>query len=291
MGLRGGQRHHRSDQCDDADGDHADARSRACASTPPTRRRSPTTGRSVASRRDIPAVMPTTSDWCANTMPTTPRHRRGSSSQVSRIAIQRCRPTVLLRRPRPATSPRAPCSASPNAQARGPGGGSVNPTKDDDVATIRVRSQRPLGIATPQTTESALTPTLPGHRRWGSARAAIVARTVRCRRGGGGAVAAASFGPLAGVTAAGAVLVTGAGLLASAAATESRRLAEAPNALEQLAAVVADALKAAGGAESGSAALTDHPRRRRLDPVRTRRRAHRTGAAVLRRLSTSCWRR
>ncbi|MDT5126368.1 MAG: hypothetical protein QOH54_2012 [Mycobacterium sp.] len=133
------------------------------------------------------------------------------------------------------------------------------PYEGHDVATIRVRSQRPLGIATPHTSESALTPPLPGHRRWGSARAAVVAGLSGVGAGAGGVVAAANFGPLAGVTAVGAVLATGAGLLASAAATESRRLTEAPNALEQLAAVVADALKAAGGAESGSAALRFTP--------------------------------
>ncbi|CFS40665.1 Uncharacterised protein [Mycobacterium tuberculosis] len=43
--------------------------------------------------------------------------------------------------------------------------------------------------------------------------------------------------------------------MATAAAAESRRLDHAPNALEQLAAVVADALYAAGGAQRGSAAL------------------------------------
>jgi superfamily II DNA or RNA helicase len=127
------------------------------------------------------------------------------------------------------------------------------PYEGEDVATIRVRSRRPLGIATPATAQSALTPILPGHRRWGSTRAAIVLGLSGA--GAGGAVAAASLGPLAGVTTAGAVLVAGAGVLAGAATTESRRLAEAPNALEQLAAVVADALEAAGGADDGSAGL------------------------------------
>ena len=129
------------------------------------------------------------------------------------------------------------------------------PYEGHDVATIRVRSQRPFGIATPTTTESALSPQLPGHRRWGSARAAIVMALSSVGAGSGGAIAAASLGPLAGVAAVGAVLVGCAGILAAAATTESRRLAEAPNALEQLAAVVADALKAAGGTESGSAAI------------------------------------
>src|SRR5262249_29512502 len=55
-------------------------------------------------------------------------------------------------------------------------------------------------------------------------------------------------------TAAG-VIAASTGLLVTAAAAESRRLAQAPNALEQLAAVVADALKAAGGAERGSEGL------------------------------------
>ena len=133
------------------------------------------------------------------------------------------------------------------------------PYEGHDVATIRVRSQRPLGIAAPGTTESALAPPLPGHRRWGSVRAAIVAGLTSIGAGAGGAIAAAGLGPLAGVAAVGAVLVGGAGVLAAAATTESRRLAAAPNALEQLAAVVADALKAAGGADSGASALRITP--------------------------------
>ena len=133
------------------------------------------------------------------------------------------------------------------------------PYEGHDVATIRIRSRRPLGIATPNTTESALTPPLPGHRSWGSARTAIVAALSSVGAGAGGAIAAASLGPLAGVAAVGAVLVGGAGVLAAAATTKSRRLADAPNALEQLAAVVADALEAAGGAESGAAALRVTP--------------------------------
>jgi superfamily II DNA or RNA helicase len=75
-----------------------------CASTPPTRTRSPTTGRSAVSLQDIRAEMPTTSVWCANTTRTSRRPRRDSSSRVSRIAIQRYRPTAALRRPMPATS-------------------------------------------------------------------------------------------------------------------------------------------------------------------------------------------
>lgn len=51
------------------------------------------------------------------------------------------------------------------------------------------------------------------------------------------------------------IVAAGVGLVATAAAAESRRLDHAPNALEQLAAVVADALYAAGGAQRGSAAL------------------------------------
>ncbi|MGV0623506.1 DEAD/DEAH box helicase family protein, partial [Mycobacterium kansasii] len=67
--------------------------------------------------------------------------------------------------------------------------------------------------------------------------------------------AGTSLGPLAGATTAGAVIATSAGVLVVAAGAESRRLAHAPNALEQLAAAVADALRAAGGADRGSDAL------------------------------------
>jgi superfamily II DNA or RNA helicase len=133
------------------------------------------------------------------------------------------------------------------------------PYEGHDVATIRIRSQRPFGIATPNTSASALTPPVPGHRRWGSARAALVAGLSGGGAAAGGAIATASLGPLAGAATVGAVIAAGAGLLATAASTESRRLADAPNALEQLAAVVADALKATGGAEIGSAALRFTP--------------------------------
>lgn len=80
-----------------------------------------------------------------------------------------------------------------------------DPYEGRDVSTIRVRSQRPPGIATPNTPESALTPAIPGHRRWGSMPAA------------------------------------------------------APNAIDQLAAVVADALKSAGGITNGAGALRITP--------------------------------
>jgi superfamily II DNA or RNA helicase len=133
------------------------------------------------------------------------------------------------------------------------------PYEGHDVATIRVRSQRPLGIASPETPASALTPPLPGRRTWGSTRAAIVAGLSSIAAGAGGAIAAFSFGPLAGAATVGAAVVGGAGVLAAAATNESRRLADAPNALEQLAAVVADALQSAGGAGSGSGAVRFTP--------------------------------
>ena len=133
------------------------------------------------------------------------------------------------------------------------------PYEGRDVATIRIRSERPLGIATPGTPESALSPTIPGHRRFGSARARLVAGLSGLGAGAGGVIAAATLGPLGAAATVGAVAVAGVGLLASGTATESRRLAEAPNALEQLAAVVADGLKAAGGAERGAEAVRITP--------------------------------
>lgn len=133
------------------------------------------------------------------------------------------------------------------------------PYEGHDVATIRVRSRRTLGIAAPGTAESALRPTLPGRRAFGSARAAVVVALSGVGAGTGGALATAGFGPQAGTLTAGAVAVTGAGLLASAAAAESRRMADAPNALERLAAAVADALHATGGADAGAEALRFTP--------------------------------
>jgi hypothetical protein len=132
------------------------------------------------------------------------------------------------------------------------------PYEGHDVATIRMRSQRPVGIATPTTTQSALLPTVPGKRTFGSSRAAFVAGLAGLGAGAS-AIATTGVGPVAGAATAAAAVVTGAALLASASATESRRLADAPNALEQLAAVVADALKAAGGAERGAEALRITP--------------------------------
>ncbi|MCV6986755.1 DEAD/DEAH box helicase family protein [Mycobacterium shinjukuense] len=124
-----------------------------------------------------------------------------------------------------------------------------------DVVTIRVRSRQPLGIAAPRIAASALTPPVPGRLSPVRLARGAVAALSLIGAGAGATAAVAGLGPLAGATTAGSVLTAGAGLLATAAVAESRRLRQAPNALEQLAAVVADALKAAGGAEKGSEAL------------------------------------
>ncbi|ARG74290.1 DNA or RNA helicase of superfamily II [Mycobacterium kansasii] len=129
------------------------------------------------------------------------------------------------------------------------------PYQGTDVATIRIRSQRSPGIAAPGIPASALVPSLPGRRSPLRAARAAAAGVSLAGAAGGAAFAGTSLGPLAGATTAGAVIATSAGVLVVAAGAESRRLAHAPNALEQLAAAVADALRAAGGADRGSDAL------------------------------------
>lgn len=129
------------------------------------------------------------------------------------------------------------------------------PYEGVDVATIRVRSRQPLGVAAPRIPASALTPPVPGQfSPVRLARGAVAAVSV-VGASTATAVASANLGMLAGAGTAGAIVAAGVGLVATAAAAESRRLDHAPNALEQLAAVVADALYAAGGAQRGSAAL------------------------------------
>ncbi|QUR68563.1 DEAD/DEAH box helicase family protein [Mycobacterium spongiae] len=129
------------------------------------------------------------------------------------------------------------------------------PYEGIDVATIRVRSGGSLGVAAPRIPASALTPPVPG--RLNPVRLARSARTglSAVAAGAGGVIAYANFGPVAGAATAGGIIATGAGIVTAAAVTESRRLEQAPNALERLAAVVADALHAAGGAERGAEAL------------------------------------
>ncbi|KZS82324.1 DEAD/DEAH box helicase family protein [Mycobacterium persicum] len=130
------------------------------------------------------------------------------------------------------------------------------PYQGVDVATIRIRSHRSPGVAAPGIRASALAIPVPGQRNPLRTAAAVAGMYV-AGAGAGTAVAVAEIGsgPLAGATAAGAIIATGAGVLVAAAGVQSRRLAQAPNALEQLAAAVADALKAAGGAHRGSDAL------------------------------------
>ena len=155
------------------------------------------------------------------------------------------------------------------------------PYEGNDVATIRVRSH-PMGISAPSMPTSALTPTLPGHGRPIRTAVTTAAATLSLS-GAGGAIASASLGPLAGAATATGILAASAGLLATIAASESSRLAQAPNAFEQLAAVVADALHSSGGADSGSEALRIKPDadgwlRCELDGVPTQQSLRFTGA-------------
>lgn len=129
------------------------------------------------------------------------------------------------------------------------------PYQGVDVATIRIRSQRSPGVAAPRVPASALVAPVPGRRSPLRAARAAVAGLSLLGAGAGAALAFASSGPLAGATTTGVVIAASTGILVTAAGAESRRLARAPNALEQLAAAVADALNSAGGAERGAEAL------------------------------------
>ena len=133
------------------------------------------------------------------------------------------------------------------------------PYEGIDVATIRIQSRQSLGVAAPGIPTSALTPPVPG----GLAAARLARGTIAGLSAAGGAagtvVAALSLGPLAGPATAAGIVAASASLVATAALAESRRLSHAPNALEQLAAAIADALKAAGGTERGSEALRITP--------------------------------
>jgi superfamily II DNA or RNA helicase len=126
-----------------------------------------------------------------------------------------------------------------------------------ESATVRVRSQRSLGTAATMLPESVLRPALPG-RRGGAGRGTTV--------GGGVAAAAAATaitiataGVPIGIGAGAALAVAGLGTLATGAVRGASRMATAPTALEQLAAVVADALHDAGGADQGAVAVEVTP--------------------------------
>ena len=125
-----------------------------------------------------------------------------------------------------------------------------------DVATVRVRAGGPWGIAAPRMPQWALNP---AGRRANPLRSAAIAAGTLSLSGAGGAVAAASVGPLAAAATAGGVAAASGGVLVAAALAEGRRLADAPGALEQLAAVVADALHRAGGADRDAASLQIKP--------------------------------
>jgi superfamily II DNA or RNA helicase len=126
-----------------------------------------------------------------------------------------------------------------------------------ESATVRVRSGRPLGVAARMLPESALRPTLPGARR-GSGRVGAVGGGVA----GGAAVTAvtvATAGGPVGVGTGVGLAVLGLAALGTGVARGARGLAAAPTALDRLAAVVADALHDADGADHGASAVEVTP--------------------------------
>lgn len=127
------------------------------------------------------------------------------------------------------------------------------PAEGVELATVRVRSERPLGRSARALPRALGVPPMLGRReRNGRARNVI---------GGTGAAAAAvaltavEAGSVAGVASGAAVVAAGIGSLAVSAVRRSGRLASAPSAVEQLAAVVADALHATGRACRGADAV------------------------------------
>ncbi len=127
-----------------------------------------------------------------------------------------------------------------------------------ESATVRVRSRYSVPSATARMLpEAVLRPVLPG-QRGGVGRLSAVGGGVA----GAAAVTAvtvATAGVPVGIGAGAGLAVAGLGVLATGAARRAGQLATAPTALEQLAAVVADALHDAAGADQGASAVEVSP--------------------------------
>jgi superfamily II DNA or RNA helicase len=127
-----------------------------------------------------------------------------------------------------------------------------------EVATVRVHTGRPLGHSARVLPVAVLRPAPPGVKPRRGARPWLIASAT----GGGlgtGALTALAAGPPTGIATGVGLALLGAGALTGAAVRDSRALAHAPTALDQLAATVADALHEAGGADRGADAVRISP--------------------------------
>jgi superfamily II DNA or RNA helicase len=127
------------------------------------------------------------------------------------------------------------------------------PSEGVELATVRVRSSTSLGTSVRTLPVSVQQPILPGQH-------APKGRVTGTATGAGAAVAAVAVtavaaGPAAGIVSGAVVVVAGMGALAAGAVRGSSRLASAQTAVEQFAAVVADALHVSDGSDRGAAAV------------------------------------
>ncbi|MEV0840861.1 DEAD/DEAH box helicase family protein [Actinocatenispora sera] len=123
-----------------------------------------------------------------------------------------------------------------------------------EAASLRVRSERPLGRSAPWLPGALLAPTAPAEHGPRIAPAYLVAGAVAVLL----AASSLLLGPVAAL--AGGALAVAAGLAGIAVGLVRRhRIRTGPDALEQLAAAVADALHTAGGTERGAEALRVSP--------------------------------
>jgi superfamily II DNA or RNA helicase len=131
------------------------------------------------------------------------------------------------------------------------------PHEGVEIATVRVRSVGSLGTSAQALPVSAIRPSVPGQDGDSGAAGSRIATAAAGvgTSAAAGVVTALAYGPPVGVVSGVVLLGLGAGAVVTGAVRRSGRLATAPTAVEQLAAAVAEALHAAGGAERGADAV------------------------------------
>ena len=123
-----------------------------------------------------------------------------------------------------------------------------------EVAAVRVRSTQPSGTVPAGLPRSANLVSSTAHSGLHPPAAASLGGLVAS--GAGGALSGVVAGPLVGTAVGGGLLLAGAVTIGVLASVAGSKLHDAPTALEQLAAAVADGLHAAGGTDSGAEHLT-----------------------------------
>ena len=123
-----------------------------------------------------------------------------------------------------------------------------------EVAAVRVRSERALGAVPAGLPRSANLVTATAHS--GLHRPAAASLGGLVASGAGGALSGVAAGPLVGSAVGGGLLLAGAAAIGVLASVAGSKMHDAPTALEQLAAAIADGLHAAGGADAGAEQLT-----------------------------------